>query len=501
VDIEVLPATRNTAHDQFERRYLTAALDSVVRGGVSLAVYGLTPIVLARALGPHDYGIYATATALTAFVAGLFYMGQNSALHKLLPEYFVRDRVRGGALLADVVILTLVVVLLCCTGLFAGAHLVATQLYHDAALTNVFRVCALLILATALFNLVSSVVAGLQDFQAYNTALLVRSLVLIAAAWLGVVLWGLWGALAGQLIALSAGLALLSARALTRARARFAGLIRPDFSRAVLGSLAAFVLPVFLMTLFNAPGYWWANTLLAQTHGFAEAGRFSAAYGLAQLIWLAPMSFFVPAMTFLSEAHAAQRERFGELLGSNARMIWLLTLPLALGVALASPLLLRVLFGAEYQPAASAAFALSLTGVLMGLIGLFNTALAAAGRIWPGCAITLSWAVIFVVAGLVCIPRWGATGCALASAVSHLFYCGATGLYTQKVLRARGIGIRRLALLTLAAFGAALSIFLIYEGVAFYCAGALLLAALLVAEWRWVCSPAERASFVRPGFV
>jgi O-antigen/teichoic acid export membrane protein len=492
--IDVLPAMRSAAHDHLGRRYLRAALDSVVRGGASLALYGLTPVVLARALGPHDYGVYATVTSLTAFVAGLFYMGQNSPLHKLLPEYSVSDRARGGALLADVVSLTLAVALLCCAALFGRANWIAAQLYHDTALTNVFRACALLLLATALFNLASSVVAGLQDFQSYNTALLTRSLVLVAAALLGVVLWGLWGALAGQLIALGAGLALLTTNALRRARERFAGLIRPDFSRAVLGPLAAFVLPVFLLTLLNAPGYWWANTLLAQKHGFAAAGRFSAAYALAQLIWLAPLSSYVPAMTFLSEAHAAQRERFGELVGGNARVIWLLTLPLALGIALASPLLLRVLFGAAYQTAAPAAFGLSLTALLMSLVGLFNTALVAAGRIWHGCAITFGWALIFVVTGLVCIPRWGVTGCALTYAVSHLFYFIGTGLYARTALRARGIGAWRLALLTTVAFAAALVIFLVCKGVAFYCAGAALLIALLAAEWRWVCGPAERAA-------
>jgi O-antigen/teichoic acid export membrane protein len=138
-------------------------------------------------------------------------------------------------MLANVVILTLAMALLCCAALFTGAGWIATQLYQDAALTNMFRVCALLILATALFNLASSVVAGLQDFQSYNTALLVRSSVLVAAAWLGVVWWGLWGALAGQLIALGAGLVWLTTSALTRARERFAGLIRPDFSRACWG--------------------------------------------------------------------------------------------------------------------------------------------------------------------------------------------------------------------------------------------------------------------------
>lgn len=494
-DIEGCPATHDAAHDGLRRRYFTAALDSVVRGGAGLALYGLTPVVLARALGPHDYGVYATITALAALVAGLFHLGQNSALHKLLPQHYVSDRTLGGALLADIVLLTLGAALICCIALFAGAGWIATQLYHDAALTNVLRGCAMLIFATALFNLASSVVAGLQDFQSYNTALFVRSLVLVGATWLGVVAWGLWGAFTGQLIALGVGMALLTRKATTLTRERFAGLIRPDFSWSVLRPLVAFVLPVFLMTLFNTPGYWWANTLLAQTHGFAEAGRFSAVYGLAQLIWLAPVSFYVPAMTFLSEAHAAQQASFGALVSSNARTIWLLTLPLALGIALASPLLLRILFGGAYQQTTLTAFVLSLTGLLMGVIGLFNTALIAAGRIWHACAITFGWAVVFTATGLISIPRWGATGSALTYLISHTFYFIATWLSARAALQVRGSGLQRLLLLTLAAFTAAAMLFFVWQGIAFYCAGALLLMALLAVEWHWVCRPAERALF------
>jgi hypothetical protein len=108
--------------------------------------------------------------------------------------------------------------------------------------------------------------------------------------------------------------------------------------------------------------------------------------------------------------------------------------------------------------------------------------------------------VIFVVTGLICIPRWGVTGCALAYLVSHVFYFIGTGLYARAALRVHGIGAWRLALLTIAAFTTALAIFLICQGVTLYCAGALWLVALLAVEWRWVCSPAERAALtVRTG--
>ena len=129
-DIKAISANDSITRGNLGQRYLRASLDSVLRGGASLVIGGFVPMVLARFLGPHDFGIYSILTALTALIAGLFHMGQNSALHKLLPEYYVSDRERGGAILANVV--TFTVALIIVLGMLAGCEIGASAPVIDA---------------------------------------------------------------------------------------------------------------------------------------------------------------------------------------------------------------------------------------------------------------------------------------------------------------------------------------------------------------------------------
>ena len=125
-------------------RYIQAALYSGIGGAVSQILYGLTPVLLARYLGPRDYGVYSVAISLIGMFVGVISLGQNAVLHKLLPEYYVSDRQRGGAILADTVILTSGILIILCATLFISSGWIASMIYRDASLIGLFQICALL---------------------------------------------------------------------------------------------------------------------------------------------------------------------------------------------------------------------------------------------------------------------------------------------------------------------------------------------------------------------
>jgi O-antigen/teichoic acid export membrane protein len=483
------------------RRYARAAAYSGVFGGVSQALYGLTPMIVARRLGPRDYGVYSVVMSLVAIVIGVFNMGQNSALHKLIPQYYAEDRARSGAILADVMILTAGLLAAFCAAFFLLSGRIAARIYQDAGLAEAFRVSALLMLTMALCGLAASSIAGLQDFKAHSQIQVTRNLALLIAVWVGTSLLSLRGALWGQVLANVFGLGLLSRRLLTLVRERFPEGLRPAFSRGELAAIGSFVLPTLLLTLLNLPAYWWTSTMVSRGAGFEQAGMFSVAYTMTQLTTLLPMTLYTPAMTFMSEAHAkSQGGVFTGLVSGNLRALWLFTLPLALGCAAFAPFLVRALFGEAYAGASPLAFAFSLTGLLMALTGLINTAIAAAGRAWGNCGITLGLAVFYVVAGLYVIPRRGAAGAAALFVAANVLYLVSVGLYSSAAMRVRYAGMGRLASLTAVSFLAAAVV--LYASGARPCAGGLVAAAalwlcLVGAEWLWVCDGGERERFRR----
>ncbi len=479
------------------RRYVQAALYSCLGGIVSRVLYGFTPIVLAISLEPTEYGIYALVISSVAMVAGLSHLGQNTALPKLLPEYSVKDPSRGGAILANTVLLVLGALLVVCLAFYFLSGWIASAIYRRAFLTAVFQFSALIVLSMALFNLASSVAAGLQDFQSYSRAQVVRAAALLGLSWVGVQLFGLQGALAGQLLASLLGLALLAGAGLRLARALFPGAVRPVLSGPILGEIFSFAFPGFLISLLFSAAYWWANTFLARQAGFEQVGLFGVAFALAQLVMLVPSNLSIPAVSFMAELHSASD--FGEfvrLVSTNLRLIWALTLPLAVGFAIFAQMLIKIFFGPAYVAAVPLALLMTFVALLMVINNVIGCAIVSSGRIWHGFGINLFWLVLFIAAGLFCIPRWGGMGLAVAFATSYLLFTVGLALYCRAVLEMVYEKVVWLTVLSGAGFAAA-SVVFTWQGTFLYAAALLILLALVGFEWIWVCDASERDTLLR----
>lgn len=485
------------AREAVGRRYAKAALHTGAAGVASRALGGLAPIILARYLGPAQYGVYTLILSLVGIVAGVAHLGQNTALQKFLPEYFVKDPARGGMILADTMVLVSGILAIVCTAFYFLSNWMASAVYHQAALAPVFRFSALLVFFLSLFNLASSAVAGLQDFTSYVKAMVIRSTGFLALAWAGVILFGLYGALGGQLLAAVLGLTFLLTAGAEATRRRFSGMVRPAFSRSVLAEIFSFSFPAFLSGVLVAPAYWWANTLLARDSSFTQVGLFGVAFALAQLILVIPSSLSIPAVSFLSETYAyAETGNFCKLVGVNVRLIWALTLPLALGCALFAPWIVKLAFGAAYFPATSLVPWMCFAALLMAINSVIGNAIAGSGRMWHGLAINVFWLALFVIAGVFLVPGHGAEGLAVAFVVSYLALTAGICVYSRVVLNVRYEKVGLLAVLTIA------SLVLGSRLLAASCdpltasASALLILALAVAEWKWALEPPER-SFLR----
>jgi O-antigen/teichoic acid export membrane protein len=135
---------------------------------------------------------------------------------------------------------------------------------------------------------------------------------------------------------------------------------------------------------------------------------------------------------------------------------------------------------------------MSMAGLFMAMVGLLNAVIAAAGKIWQGCAITFSWAIAFFVTSSLVIPRWGAVGAAAVFAFSYIIYLLLLCCHLHFILRVRLNTMRRLAIATIGSCLMAIVLVYTYHGVALYVAALLLLAGITIGIFFWVCDETER---------
>lgn len=393
------------AADSYGRHMATGSLlMGMVRVGV-IPLGLLAAVVLARALGPGDLGVFAVASSLVWWAQATLNAFFNRTTVKLVAEAtdwqplataLVQLQFLGGIATAALVFL-------------AAAPLGA--LFDAPALAGALRMFAFAVPAYSLTRGHESVLVARREFRRsaffplfYNTS---RSLLLLLLVGLG---GGLTGAIVAQLAA---------------------ALVELAYARAAL-ALALFrrvSFPVRRIARYSAPMFvdgfgrqlnpridLWSVQALA---GSTPAGYYSAAQ--SALSPLGAISQILSPLLLATLTHALHQGQ-GEAARSIARHVLRLLFCLLPFIALAvgaSRELIALVFGSAFQEAAPL-FAWLCLGMFASFVLSFTTVtLAALDRPGVIAVFTLPMLVASAAGSLLLVPQIGAVGAALTTALTQ----------------------------------------------------------------------------------
>jgi O-antigen/teichoic acid export membrane protein len=161
--------------------------------------------------------------------------------------------------------------------------------------------------------------------------------------------------------------------------------------------------------------------MLAQIHGPAELGQYSAALGIVENLSFVPMAVLAAISPLLAKLRAADPERFRRELLNLYRWTVVLFLPLGLVLALFSDRIVKLLYGESYAPAAPLLALLTLR-LLLAYIAIARSAYVVNERLFAlSFVVAAAGAVLNVSLNLAWIPAWGAKGAVWASTLSFFF--------------------------------------------------------------------------------
>jgi O-antigen/teichoic acid export membrane protein len=187
--------------------------------------------------------------------------------------------------------------------------------------------------------------------------------------------------------------------------------------RSGFAEVCRYTLPCYCGYVVQSLNYRLDVLLVAYYVGVQAVAQYVIAVAVAQLLWLptqAMQSVLFPRLTAMSDpgeraAHAAQ----------VARLLFAMTLPMSLGVALAGPWVVLLLFGAAFRPSIVPLWAL-LPGVsLFAVTNILASFMAAIGRPSVNLAIATVALVPTIGLNVWLLPRIGILGAAIASSASY----------------------------------------------------------------------------------
>lgn len=391
---------------------LTAAGWSVVTGVVTTLAGLVTSVVIARLLGPAQMGDYTYWTWIVAVLPVFFGFGLAPATMKFAAELLAA----GQRQLAGSVVRAALKVAVAISCILA-IGLVAIGATFDSG--SYLTICVLVAALTALngpAGVLGASVHGAMDYR--------------FASRLAVLLSG--GQLILFLIVLNAGGGLFGLLAVMIASTTISLLLQTHWFRRVYGherraipaelrdSFITYCRSITGLGLLDAVAWSRSEVFLLRLFSTTEQIAFyGLAYGISGRLVMAATLITHPMVPALSALHRLDdRHRMNQIYTAAVRYAALLTFPLALGGVFFARPLVTLLYGARYEGVAVPLAITAIASLAGGLVLACSAALYAIGR--PDFLVRLNviLALSDVLVALLLIPRYGATGAALANAIA-----------------------------------------------------------------------------------
>jgi PST family polysaccharide transporter len=383
-------------------------------------------VVLARLLPPRDFGLFAFASVFTVLLQTFTDQG--------IPDAVVQRAKLAKAHLDTAFGFNLAVSLVLAGGLWIGAPLVAS-LVHEPRLCGVLRYLVWMLPVSALGGIHQALLKRRMEYRAIGIQNFISTVAGTAAgvllAWNG---WGIW-CLVGQQLASAACLTLV-AWAATR---WIPGI---EWRLAELRELGRFSIHINGGALLDFINRRSDDFLIGIFLGATALGYYSLAYKLL-LTFTRLISSPVNSVAFsaFSRLQHEPEERC-RLFTRLAQLVAAVAFPAFLGLAAVAPDLIRVGFGASWEPSVPVLQILCFIGVLHCVVFLHGTLIRAAGRPDWQMLFTLGGAMTNLV-GFCFVVRYGMIDVALWYVASAYLWLGVDLMLVKKILGHSTLGYLR----------------------------------------------------------
>lgn len=421
-------------------RNLVTAVASVAgsRVAITLASFLITPLIV-HLLTPAAYGQYATLMAVFGLLMIVASSGVNTGVRKYIAEKRDTDRWRDQVF-GFYFRAAVLVALVAGVLLVLAAWSGLVTLTLGEAFVGYFYLLAALTIIAQVRSYVRRTLMGLEAEHLAEPLQVGRKVVFgVVAIGLAALGWGVVGLLVGHIVA--DVLVIGATTWFLAGRVSLSSVARPvdrSFPRRELLDFGG--MTVLIMLFLRS--FYHVDVLILQafTAGSAQVGFYRAALVLTQFLWLVPKS--LQAVMVQSTANLwreEQLERIEQIASQTTRYALLITALLALGLAVLAADFMPIYFGSEY--------AASVAPLLILLPGTLGLAMArpifainhSQGRLRLMIAATGASAIVNLVLNLVLIPPFGMLGAAIASSLGYL------SLPVAHVWLARRLGYRPLS--------------------------------------------------------
>ena len=380
---------------------------SVLTGRIALQIASfITGIIVARAVGVEGKGTIAAIVLAPNLLVTIAEFGvRNAAAYHIGRESWPIEKIVQQTLFTALM-----------TGVVGGAAcafwLWATW---EDTYTPVMAALAVLILPGAiLYTYLGGIFLGLQRIPEFaisdwgpGVAKVVGTIAFVALLGFGVS--GAVGAVTFSVFVV-AGVLLWKLSRLVPLRLRY----HREIAKGMVEIGSSYAVVYFMMVLVYR-----ANIFLVQQFGDIEQlGYYSLGSNLAELLWQVPA--VMSAIVFSRSAASNDEAEFSRKVAALARITFLVALVGAGVAAVLSPIMVPLLYGAEFRQSADIVLALLPGAVAIVVFKILRQDLSGRGKPWAAFWVILPMLIATIILGAFLIPTYGAMGAAVGMSTVYV---------------------------------------------------------------------------------
>ncbi|MCF8365950.1 MAG: oligosaccharide flippase family protein [Bacteroidales bacterium] len=376
-----------------------------------------TNALITRTLGAGQYGLYVLATRVMDILQLVAIFGFGTTIVRNLSFFYARDqqaKVKGIIVFSQkaiVVISSAVAVI----G-FVTAEIVAVNLFDRPELSSLIRILMLAIPVASVATVYISSLTGLKQIRVtvllsnfFNPALMLMFVSIIAFAGLNLEAI-IWSIVLAAICGLIVSRVLLSNIYLRKVRQ-----LKPRVNKKEVWNYAT---PLFFNQLFNKAINLVPIFIMGLYQDNTQIGIFNVGFRIALLVSFSLAAFhliFAPVMSGLFAKN--DRAMIGRLYKTITKWIFSISLVVLFIIILYSKTLLGI-FGPEFITGGNILLILSAGEFVNAAVGQAGNLIIVSGRPRLALVNSVAASVLVIILSLILIPTYGATGAAIAVAVS-----------------------------------------------------------------------------------
>ena len=192
-----------------------------------------------------------------------------------------------------------------------------------------------------------------------------------------------------------------------------------DFSRSFIGELIVNGIPFGITGVFTSIYFWIASVMLTFMSGNVAVGLFSSSQKL--LLVLSSLFMLISNAVFpvMSQLYVTDTVKLNALYQKMLKYLLMLSVPIAVGSAIYSADIIRILFGEAFLDASTGLSVLIWAVIFMFLSGTTSTLLGAINKQFLVTKVTMGGAIVSVAANMVLIPLFSFVGASITAVLTE----------------------------------------------------------------------------------